>query len=166
MLQSGFYVWDPFSGNKHGLESAVPNNTQIHTNDINVSSVSDTHLDATEFDYYHTFLLNHGFNGIIVTSMPFSFCDVVIPMLASEFSNMLICLHVGPNFISDGPLPRHTYMLKLFRHGRIHVIHGTSRNYSGHRGQWLIIFPVNSDKTNYLSALTRSSMGNVTYSTV
>ena len=152
--------------NTYGLESAVPNNAQIYTNDINVSRVSDTHLDATHFDYYHTFVLNHGVNGIIVTSMPFSLSDVVIPMLATEMADMLICLHVGPNFISDGPLPRHTYMQKLFRQERIHVIHGTSRNYSGHRGQWLIIFPKNSAKTDHLSALTKSSMGNVTFSTV
>jgi hypothetical protein len=166
VVPEGHYVWDPFAGNKYGLENAVPAGTRVYTNDINPAAVADTHFDATRLKYYETFTLNNGRNGLLVTSMPFSLSDVIIPMLVSELHGIAICVHVGPNFISDAPLPRHVYMQKLFQQERVHIIHGTNRNASGHRGQWVLIVPKGSDVKNYLSALTRSTLGKVTYSTI
>ena len=97
--------------------------------------------------------------------MPFALTDVVLPMLIKEFPHIRMCIHVDPNFMSDGPLPRHQYMQKLFQHDRTHVVHGTTRNSSGHRAQWLIILPRNDDKVNFLSPITQTTMGTMTYST-
>jgi hypothetical protein len=166
-LNISTYVWDPFSGDSSTLRRSVPAEQIIYTNDFNVAAVADTHCDATKWEYYAEFLQKHTNTGIIVTSPPFSLLDVVIPMLTHKMpEDMLLCFHVGPHYMSDGPLPRHTYLQKIIESGKeLHVIHGMARNKSGHRGQWLIVFPHN--KTNEWTHRSQNAptVGRVSYST-
>ena len=69
------------TGPCNALKETVTNAVHVYTNDVNVAMVTDTHLDATTAAYYETFLLNHDTKGLLVTSMPFSLSDIVIPML-------------------------------------------------------------------------------------
>jgi hypothetical protein len=141
------YIWDPFGGDATALREIFSSIQPIYTNDINAAAMADTHSDATKWAYYETFLANQADSGVLITSPPFSLLDVILPMLIDKMpSQMLLCFHVGPNYLSDGPLPRHQYLQNMLQsvntnHRDLHVIHGMPRNNSGHRGQWLILFP-------------------------
>jgi hypothetical protein len=163
-LDKASYVWDPFAGNATTLRDELPQHMLFFSNDLNLAAVVDTHLDATLPTYYKNFILDHGTEGILITSMPFALSDLIVPMLMKELRNMLICLHVGPNFVSDGPQPRHVYLQQLFSTRETLVIHGNKRNTSGHRGQWLIICPKNQKLEKFVSSDTIQNSSTVHYS--
>ena len=139
------YIWDPFAGNSDILRELLPETNQLHANDLNSGMVVDTYINAVEEGYYDNFILQNGIAGILMTSMPFSLVDVVVPMLVVKLPNIVLCFHVGPNALSDAPIPRHEFWQKLAHIRNIHIIHGIKRNSTGHRGQWVIIKPSNKN---------------------
>ena len=153
-LEKELYVWDPFAGLSTTLRDELPTEMVFYSNDLNPAAICDTHLDATQPDYYTNFVVAHGDQGILITSMPFAFADLIAPMLIQELRTMLICLHVGPNFLSDGPSPRHSFLQQICKIRKIHIIHGNERNKSGHRGQWLIVCPENKPLRDYIQQET------------
>jgi hypothetical protein len=127
-------VCDPFAGTCTIQRALRTIGVNTITNDINQSFPTDEHLDAFQPAFYANQHLD-----LIVTSPPFSFLDLVIPLMF-HYTTRLLCVHIPGHYLTDAPPYRQQFLSLLHSKGLLHVQIGLPRGPVGRKCLWLIMF--------------------------
>ena len=129
-------VLDPFAGTNTTATTLEPYGLTVVTNDSNPDTRVQHHRNGLDSESY-TGVMAPRASTIVITSPWYAVLDLAVPLLAQLFQ--VICVHVPPHYLTNGPAPRYLWLQKLLDADRARFLRIPHRNPSGHHCLWLII---------------------------